>query len=81
VNFPIAHYIVSFLLFAGLMWKTRPRTRPPKPRSSLLRFHGWCIAQASKHDRPGYPWLAAVFDWVGGRAADLYLWTERRRFR
>ncbi len=50
---------------------------PPPRASTLLRLHWWCMAQAARFDRPGYPLIAFAFDWVGGRAADLY--TRRSR--
>jgi hypothetical protein len=49
---------------------------PPLP-GMLIRFHWWCMWRASCHDRPGYPLIAFLFDWVGGRAADLGRWMER----
>jgi len=52
--------------------------RPPPRAPALLRFHWWCLDQAARHDRPGYPLLAFLFDWVGGRAADLYRWRASR---
>jgi len=52
--------------------------RPPPRADALLRFHWWCLGQAARHDRPGYPLLAFLFDWVGGRAGDLYRWRRGR---
>jgi|HubBroStandDraft_1064217.scaffolds.fasta_scaffold126240_4 hypothetical protein len=49
---------------------------PPPKASRLVRLHWWCLAQAAKHDRPGYSLVAFAFDWVGGRAAELH---RRRR--
>jgi hypothetical protein len=37
----------------------------------LMRFHWWCMAMATRLDRPGYSWRALAFDWLGGRAANL----------
>jgi len=54
----------------------RPTRKPRKP--ALVRLHWWCMRQATRFDRPGYPLLAHLFDWVGGRAADLHRATERR---
>jgi hypothetical protein len=57
--------------------------RLPKP-DALLRLHWWCMRQAARFDRSGYdrppgcPLLARAFDWVGGRAANLYRWREGR---
>ena len=44
----------------------------------LMRLHWWCMAQASKYDRPGYSRRAATFDWIGGRAAGLHRWLRKR---
>jgi hypothetical protein len=50
----------------------------PEPRTpALIRFHWWCMRRASQHDRPGYPLTAFLFDWAGGRAADLHRWLQR----
>lgn len=51
---------------------------PPPRADALLRFHWWCMKQATRHDRPGYPLLASLFDWVGGRAVVLYRWRVGR---
>lgn len=54
---------------------TPPRAPPP---DALLRLHWWCMRQATRFDGPGYPLIAALLDWVGGRAADLYRWRSGR---
>lgn len=52
----------------------------PRPLSPFMRLHWWCMAQATKHDRPGrYTRLAAAFDWLGGRAARLDRWAKSRK--
>lgn len=38
----------------------------------LIDFHWWCLRQAAKYDRPGYSIRAFAFDWIGGRAVDLF---------
>jgi len=40
-------------------------------RELLLRFHWWCMRQATRYDRPGYSLRSFACDWVGGRAANL----------
>jgi hypothetical protein len=42
-------------------------------KSLLIRFTRWCLTQATHYDSPGYPLAARVFDWLGGRAANLHM--------
>lgn len=38
----------------------------------LIDFHWWCLRQAAKYDQAGYSFTSFVFDWLGGRAVDLF---------
>jgi hypothetical protein len=51
--------------------------RPEPKMPTLIRFHWWCMKQATKRDCAGYSLRAFLFDWVGGRAADLHQWGQR----